>query len=65
MEDAKLLSSANPLAELALIEGMNHILKDAPKGRIRNMLTYTNPKLPLSTSFTAALSAFLQKNSVI
>jgi len=61
LKDAEILSSANPKAELAVIDGMNHILKDAPKGQLRNLRTYSNPKLPLSENFTETLSEFLHK----
>ena len=65
IKDAEILAAANPRAELAVIEGMNHVLKKAPKGRLRNLLTYTNPKLPLSENLTRELSAFLRKHKVI
>lgn len=65
MKDAEILSAANPHAELAIIQGMNHVLKKAPKGRLRNLLTYMKPKLPLSENFTGKLSAFLRKHRVI
>ncbi len=64
-KDAEILAAANPRAELGVIEGMNHVLKKAPKGRLRNLLTYMKPKLPLSENFTRELSAFLRKHKVI
>ncbi|WP_054703802.1 alpha/beta fold hydrolase [Bacillus sp. JCM 19041] len=41
-EDADRLTEANSLAELQLIEGMNHVLKEAPEDREENFETYGN-----------------------
>ena len=59
MKDAELLAAANPGATLAVIEGMNHILKDAPPNRLRNFKTYTKQGLPLSEGLFGALDPFL------
>jgi hypothetical protein len=37
---------------------MNHILKDAPAGRIRNIMSYTKPGLPLSSKLIEVLNDF-------
>jgi len=57
--DAKLLSESNPLCKLVLVEGMNHVLKDAPKNRLKNMLTYGKPDLPLSRGFVEEIGSFI------
>lgn len=59
VKDAKLLSEASEKAELVLIDGMNHVLKDAPEERNANMMTYTNPKLPLSDGLLTAFVDFI------
>lgn len=59
LKDAELLAAANPTARLAVVEGMNHILKDAPANRLRNFRTYTKQGLPLSEGLFGALDPFL------
>jgi pimeloyl-ACP methyl ester carboxylesterase len=56
--DAELLASAGKDARLHIIPGMNHILKDAPAGRIRNIMSYTKPGLPLSSKLIEVLNDF-------
>lgn len=46
-EDAKLLSAALPSAKVLIVEGMNHVLKNAPAGRAEQMPTYSDPTLPV------------------
>jgi len=55
------LQKANPKAELKIIDGMNHILKDAPADTLKNSLTYTNASLELSKEFCKEIIAFLDK----
>ena len=38
---------------------MNHILKDAPIDQEKNLKTYSNPKLPLSSVFKESLINFI------
>jgi uncharacterized protein len=59
VEDAKLLKAGNEKANLKLIEGMNHILKDAPKDVQQNFSTYTNPDLPLNPTIVNIISNFI------
>ena len=47
VDDAKWLSAAQPKGKLVVIENMNHILKEAPADRQKNIATYSNPDLPL------------------
>ncbi|MGI4806194.1 MAG: alpha/beta fold hydrolase [Janthinobacterium lividum] len=60
--DAQNLKKAKPNADLGLIDGMNHILKDAPANREQNAATYSNPGLPLDTNFKNAVINFISKN---
>ncbi len=48
VEDANKLSAAQPDAELVIIEGMNHVLKEAPLERGANLATYNQGDLPLA-----------------
>jgi len=57
--DAKALHAAAPASRLVIIDGMNHILKDAPADRNLNMGTYTNPNLPLNSALVEAICSFI------
>jgi pimeloyl-ACP methyl ester carboxylesterase len=59
-KDADLLKAAKPDAAYALIEGMNHILKDAPLNKTENLAAYSNPDLPLTPDFVTELIAFVK-----
>lgn len=56
--DAQRLADATG-GYLVLIDGVNHILKKAPKNRRRNIATYNQPNLPISQSVIAAISIFV------
>jgi len=59
-EHAEALKSAYPRATLKMIKGMNHVLKQAPEDREKNLATYNNPKLPLSPELAPAIVAFVK-----
>ena len=59
VDDADKLASANSNAQLVVIEGMNHILKQAPKNRLLNIQTYGNPKLQLKEGLIDAVVSFI------
>lgn len=61
-EEAELLSAAQPDAELLLIDGMNHVLKKAPKEESENLKTYEDPKLPLADGFMDGIVSFLEES---
>ena len=56
--DAQKLADATG-GHLVLVEGVNHILKEAPSNRIENFATYNNPDLPISESVIAAIRDFV------
>jgi fermentation-respiration switch protein FrsA (DUF1100 family) len=58
--DARRLAGANPHARLAIIPGMNHVLKAAPADQAGNMATYSDPDLPLVAGLVTTLVTFLQ-----
>jgi pimeloyl-ACP methyl ester carboxylesterase len=62
VDDARKLSSALPSAQLVVIPGMNHILKDAPEDRAQNLATYGNSFLPLDTRLLPVLADFLRQH---
>ena len=60
VEDAKLLAAAKPDAKLLIIEGMNHVLREAPADPVANSATYGNPSLPLKPELMPAFVAFVR-----
>jgi pimeloyl-ACP methyl ester carboxylesterase len=58
---AKLLAAAKPEASLCIIDGMNHVLKDAPPDQEGNLATYSDPKLPLAGGLLECVGSFLEK----
>lgn len=60
-QDAQLLAKANPHAQLVLIDGMNHILKNVEGDRSANIATYNNPSLPISDKLLSAIVKFIEQ----
>ncbi|MBS2213986.1 alpha/beta fold hydrolase [Carboxylicivirga mesophila] len=60
VDNAQLLHEAAPKAQLQLIEGMNHVLKDAPLELKANMATYSNGTLPVNTKLVEYLVEFMK-----
>lgn len=58
-EDAEALAAASG-GKLVLIEGVNHVLKAAPKGRAANLATYKNPDLPVAEEVITAIVEFIE-----
>ena len=56
--DAQRLADATE-GYLVLIDGVNHVLKEAPRSRRRNIATYNQPNLPISESVIASISVFV------
>ena len=61
VEEAESLKKACPHAELKMITGMNHVLKQADEDRAKNIATYSDSGLPLSPGLMPALTAFIGK----
>lgn len=57
--DAELLHQAKPDAQLALIDGMNHVLRIVPDDVKQQIASYKNPKLPLSSELTRQILGFI------
>jgi pimeloyl-ACP methyl ester carboxylesterase len=60
--DAERLKKMNPKSTYLLLDGMNHILRDAPAERAANFATYSQPEKPLSAALMPAIISFI--NSV-
>ncbi|WP_249365594.1 alpha/beta hydrolase family protein [Cytobacillus citreus] len=63
--DAEVLHKAKKDSELFIVEGMNHVLKEAPEDREGNIATYSNPTLPLAKGLMDNIIGFLEKNEVL
>ncbi|HXS36021.1 MAG TPA: alpha/beta hydrolase [Flavipsychrobacter sp.] len=61
VSDAEDLHKANPKATFKLIDGMNHVLKQAPLDRQQNMATYSDPNLPLDAQLVTSIKDFILK----
>lgn len=61
-EDAEKLKMAAPKAALVFIDSMNHVLKDAPVDRSRNLATYENEQLPLDKKLVDTIVGFIKKD---
>lgn len=62
VKDAGLLKQALPSAELHLIDGMNHVLKDCDTmDRQKQMAVYTNPDLPVNENLLLFIEKFVKK----
>lgn len=59
VEDARLLNRARK-TKLQLIDGMNHVLKEAPADRAANLATYLDPTLPLAAGLVRRIEDFVE-----
>lgn len=59
LADAEALKAAQPRAELAIWDGVNHVLKVAPAERAANIATYMDPALPLAPGVVEAVADFV------
>ena len=58
VEDAKKLAEATG-GTLVIVPGVNHVLKQAPKSRLKNLKTYRQADLPISTEVVDAIADFV------
>lgn len=60
--DANSLHKANPKSQLVIIEGMSHLLKEAPVDRTKNIALYnTTPNEPVKSGLVQAIIKFIQR----
>jgi hypothetical protein len=59
VENAKLLCSNALKPDLILIEGMNHIFKNPGPGRQENLMTYSNPGIPVNEELIIYIAKFV------
>jgi hypothetical protein len=63
VSDGEALAAAAGDGTLAVIEGMNHVLKIAPADPQANIATYGDPTLPLAPDLVTALGSFLEEHA--
>ncbi|MFA5498509.1 MAG: alpha/beta fold hydrolase [Candidatus Cloacimonadia bacterium] len=61
VEDAKLLSQANKQAELKIIDGMNHMMRDTSLDFEENLKSYGDPEMPLNSEFVDTMIRFMKR----
>ncbi|HAB99965.1 MAG TPA: alpha/beta hydrolase, partial [Brevundimonas sp.] len=61
LADAEALKAGQPRAELAIWDGVNHVLKVAPAERAANIATYMDPALSLAPGVVEAVADFVLK----
>ena len=62
LKDAQMLYDAAPSSTLKIIEGMNHVFRQASENFILNLQTYGNPDLPIDNSLVNIIVEFINKN---
>ncbi|MDO7897624.1 alpha/beta hydrolase [Pseudomonas citrulli] len=60
VDDAKQLKAAKPDAELALVEGMNHVLRIVPMDVKQQLQSYKDPNRPLAAELGTRIPAFIR-----
>lgn len=64
IDDAEALHRAKPDAELALIDGMNHVLRIVPASAAQ-LASYDDPDLPLARGLLERIQRFLNDNGML
>ena len=59
VNDAKLLAAGNPSAKLVLIEGMNHVLKEVPAEKEKQLASYSDASLPLAGKLVEEIAGLI------
>ena len=62
VKDAQMLHNAAAKSRLEIIQGMNHVFRQAPENRLLNMQTYGNPELPIDNSLVNLIVDFIDNN---
>jgi pimeloyl-ACP methyl ester carboxylesterase len=65
VEQAQKLKAARPDATMAILPGMNHVLKIVPADMQQNLAAYNNPALPLAPQLITSINEFLRASHVI
>ncbi|HEY0289649.1 MAG TPA: alpha/beta hydrolase [Pseudomonas sp.] len=57
--DAELLHQAKPDSDIAIIDGMNHVLRIVPNDIKRQLASYKDPQLPLAAEVSSHILKFI------
>lgn len=57
--DARAIAAGHPRASLRLIQGMNHVLKQSPAGRLEQLPVYSDSTIAIEGTLVDAISAFV------
>ena len=60
ISDAQILHKAAKNSRLEIIEGMNHVFRQASDNRLLNLQTYGNPELPIDNNMVNLISEFIE-----
>lgn len=60
VDDAQLLAKSNDLAEIKIIDSMNHVLKEVELNFFKNYATYNKPELPPHPELMPAIISFIK-----
>lgn len=58
--DAQLLAKAQPKAKLLMIDGMNHVMKNAPADAASQKNSYSDPTIPDNPALIAGIADFVK-----
>ena len=61
VSDALILHKAAKNSKLEIIDGMNHVFRQASDNRLLNLQTYGNPELPIDNNMVNIISKFIEK----
>lgn len=65
VDQAQALKAALPRAQLVIVPGMNHVLKQVPADMARQIASYSDPALPLDPALVAAIRSFLAQSGIV
>jgi uncharacterized protein len=60
VSEAEMLSRAQPRARRVVIDGMNHVLKEVPDDRMRQIASYADAALPVMPRLIEEIAGFLK-----
>ena len=58
--DAIMLNKAAKFSRLKIIDGMNHVFRQASENRLLNLQTYGNPELPIHNNMVNLIADFIE-----
>ena len=64
VEDAQALQRSRPDAELAMVSGMNHVLRIVPAEPDKQIGSYNQPDLPIARALAERIRQFLDKHGI-